>query len=389
LLPAELAGHTVESLYAEQGPARPWIYWCLLLGVVGGLASLPLIKVDVSVRAPGIVRPLRERMELRPAISGNIVRVLARDNDRVAAGQALLELATGDFEARLQRNLALQAEHEALKADLEMLTATPVTDGQTVERIFRTPLLHQEYVHHRAERDAYRLAEEKARNELARYATLAGKGIATQQELDNARYEADRLNAQSRLLQEQARFRWQTRRRETATALAGLVSEELRLRAEQTHYTVRSPATGALLGFAGWSEGGYVSAGQSLGAISPDDALVVETRVSPRDIGLLRTGQAVRLQIDAFPYTQWGTLDGVVEAISGDLVAASGEKTSGFKALVRPRYLYLTLPNGLRAELRKGLTLTARFLVARRSLLEILYEDASAWLNPQGNRTFQ
>ena len=31
----------------------------------------------------------------------------------------------------------------------------------------------------------------------------------------------------------------------------------------------------------------------------------------------------------------------------------------------------------------KRLILSARFVVARRSLLQILYEDVSAWLNPQ------
>ena len=39
LLPADLAAHTVESLYAEHGAPRLWIYWLVLLGVIGALAS--------------------------------------------------------------------------------------------------------------------------------------------------------------------------------------------------------------------------------------------------------------------------------------------------------------------------------------------------------------
>lgn len=34
----------------------------------------------------------------------------------------------------------------------------------------------------------------------------------------------------------------------------------------------------------------------------------------------------------------------------------------------------------------KATTLSARFLVARRSVLQLFYEDASVWLNPQDNR---
>ncbi|MBI3884159.1 MAG: hypothetical protein HY302_00255 [Opitutae bacterium] len=63
-----------------------------------------------------------------------------------------------------------------------------------------------------------------------------------------------------------------------------------------------------------------------------------------------------------------------------------GPTPAGFKVLVRPAATFLALPNGLRGELKKGLTLSARFLVARRSVLQLFYEDASAWLNPQDNR---
>lgn len=391
LIPATLAEHTVESLYAQHGPERRWIYWLVLLGATGALASLPLIKVDVSVRAPGMVRPVTERADLRPAVSGRIDRVLARDNERVHAGQTLLVLAAGELDERLARNRALQAEHAAAIADLVHLTAATGTDRPAAAGDFQNPALRQELAQHQAQLDSYRLAETKARNELARYTTLAAKGIATQQELDNARYEAERLQAESRLLLEQNLSRWQSRLQEERTALAGLTSDAQRLQEETTHYLLQAPAAGVLVGFSGWSPGGFVTAGQSLGVVSPSDTLLVETHVSPRDVGLVRVGQAARLQIDAYPYTQWGTLDGTVEAIGGDLVGgeASTPGTNpgqAFKVMIRPAAGHLMLPNGVRGELKKGLTLSARFLVARRSVFQLLYDDVSAWLNPQDQR---
>ncbi len=428
-IPAELAQHTVESLYAEHGAPRPWTYWLVLAGVIGALASLPLIKVDVSVRAAGLVRPTTERAELRPAVSGHIAEVLVRDNDRVSAGQPLLVLHSRDLDERLSRNQAQQTEHAALIADLNNLTTDfPDRNGSAATRpdftggrqgnqgseppphpsfaslpsvkiavVFQTAALRQEHAQFLAQADSHRLAEAKARSELARYTTLAGKGIATQQELDNARYEVERLQAELRLLVEQTLARWQARLRDERTTQAGLESEAQRLREEQALHTVRAPADGVLVGFSGWSAGGFIAAGQSLGAVSPEDALQVEVYVSPRDIGLVRVGQTARLQVDAYPYTQWGTLDGTVTAISGDLLggvvpnAANGNSGSnpaaGFKVLVRPAATYLALPNGLRGDLKKGLTLSVRFLVARRSMLQILYQDVSAWLDPKANPT--
>lgn len=54
--PAEAIDDTIESLNIEQGPDRPAMFWLTLLFLGGALAALPLVKVDLSVRARGVVR---------------------------------------------------------------------------------------------------------------------------------------------------------------------------------------------------------------------------------------------------------------------------------------------------------------------------------------------
>lgn len=390
IIPAMLSADTIEGLAAEQGPDQPWIYRLLLLGAALALASLPFVQVDVAVRSPGIIRAATERIELRSAASGRLEQVLVRDNETVQAGQPLLVLSAADVGERLARNRLLQQEYRARLSDLRQVTvlAPAFEPGAPAgSAVWQTATCAEEWNGYRAQLAAYRLAEAKAGNEQARYATLAGKGIATQQELENARYEADRLRAETRLLQAQAQTRWQTRLEETSTALAGLVSEGQRLEEERRQGVVRAPVDGVLVGFIGWSAGGFVSAGQVLGSVSPDDALVVETQVSSRDAGLVRVGQPVRLQVDAYAYTWWGAVDGVVTAIGGDSFASDRAAPPGFKVLVRPAVTTLALPNGRRAELRKGLTVSARFLVARRSVLQLLYDEAGTWFNPQDRRS--
>ena len=389
LIPAAFAENTVESLFAGMGPERPWIYRLLLAGAIGALASLPLINVDVAVRAPGIVRPATERVELRPAVSGPITRVLVQDNEQVRAGQALLVISSADVDERLAHNRASQEDHAGRISDLQQVVswaAESRSDRDESPGSLHAADLAQEWAGYLAQLEADRLAETKAVNEESRSTVLAGKGIATRQELENAHYEVQRLQTETRLRQAQARARWQARLQDETIARAELASEEQRLVEEQARCTVRAPVNGVLVGFTGWSPGGFVAASQLLGAVSPDDALLVETQVSSRDAGLVRVGQTVRLQIDAYAYTWWGTLDGVVTAIGGDALVADRATMPGFKLLIRPAATHLTLPNGTRAELRKGLTLSARLLVARRSLLQLLYDESGAWLNPQDRR---
>jgi multidrug resistance efflux pump len=392
-MPSVMAQDTLESLFAAHGPRRPIIYWLLLVSMVGAIAALPLIQVDVAVRAIGWVRPAAERTEIRPAVSGHIEHVLARDNDRVRIGQALLTLDSGDIDERIARNRALQQEEEDLLSDLVALTRSGGigSDGQSLAPIsdLRTPALQQDRAQFFMQASSYRLAVTKAQNELRRYNILADKGLVAERDRDNAGFEAERLQRETNLLVEQALARWQFRLRDERSKLADLVSEGQRLREAQAQYTVRSTSDGSLIGFSGLSAGAFVTAGQALGTVSPNDTLLIETFVSPRDVGLMRVGQDARLQIDAYSYTQWGTLVGVVESISGDTTSypmasqASPYGNAAFKVVVRPRSTTLRLANGVRGDLRKGMTLSARFLVARRSLLSVLYEDVSSWLDPK------
>ena len=42
--------------------------------------------------------------------------------------------------------------------------------------------------------------------------------------------------------------------------------------------------------------------------------------VSNKDIGFVRVGQVTKLRIDAFPYNEFGGLDGVIKSIGSDVL---------------------------------------------------------------------
>lgn len=51
-----------------------------------------------------------------------------------------------------------------------------------------------------------------------------------------------------------------------------------------------------------------------------DDRLLIETRLSPRDIAFIHPGQRALVKITAYDYAIYGGLDGVVETISPDTI---------------------------------------------------------------------
>lgn len=390
LLPAALAAHTVESLYAEHGPARPWVYWLAIIAVISALTALPLVKVDVTVRAPGMVRPATERSELRIPVSAQIAEVLAHDNDHVTAGQPLLILRSRDLEERVALNRTRHRDKSALIADLHLLTAEPLgtpkpssEGGATPTLSLQTAEFRADFAQHQAQLAAHALTLARTARELTRNETLATKGLITTRDFDQARDDLAAATAEQSTLVRTAHTRWAARLRDEQATLDTLLTEEKRLAEESLQTTVRAPVTGSVQGLTGLSPGTWLLAGQSVGSVSPDDRLLVETFVPSRDVGLLRPGQAVHLQVDAYSYTQWGLLDGTVTTIAEDSnTSSSASGSTLYKVSISPAATALHLANGTAGTLRKGMTLSARFVVARRSLLQILYENVSAWLCP-------
>ena len=119
--------------------------------------------------------------------------------------------------------------------------------------------------------------------------------------------------------------------------------------------------------------------------ISPDTTLIAEVYVPPNDIGLLKANMSVRLQIDAYDHNQWGTASGKVESISTDMILS--ENTPVFKVRCLIDQTFLELPNGFRGDIKKGMTFQARFIINRRSLFQLLYDNMDDWLNPAWSDT--
>jgi HlyD family secretion protein len=125
-----------------------------------------------------------------------------------------------------------------------------------------------------------------------------------------------------------------------------------------------------------------VQSGEDLGTISPDSSLLVECYVRPSDMGLIKTNQAVVMQIDALNYREWGLAQGRVIDISNDFALAKEQPV--FKVKVQLQTASLKLKTGYVATLKKGMTLQARFVITRRTLAQLLFDKVEDWLDPSG-----
>ncbi|HET9983055.1 MAG TPA: HlyD family efflux transporter periplasmic adaptor subunit [Longimicrobiales bacterium] len=380
IVPAERVEDTVEWLLAQQAVPGGAVYVSVLAVLLLGLASLPVVRVPVSVRGTGLVRPVAERQEVRAGLGGLVAEVHTREHAAIRAGEVMLTLRSGAAEERRAALRGRIAELRGAVADLEVLTGSDTEGPAVTAARLRLRAYRRAYAESRAALRAESTTVSQAAADAERVSRLAAAELAAPAELEARRSALAEASARRALVAERYRAGWSADlvgvRRELADRLADLAAADQ----EAELYRVRAPADGTVEELAPLAAGSVVAAGQRLAVVSPDTTLVAEVLVSPRDVGLLRPGMAVRLLVDAFNYRDWGELAGRITAIGGDAALADGKPV--FRVRCALAADHLRLANGVVGRLRKGMTLQARFLVARRTLLQLLRDRASDWLDP-------
>ena len=341
-------------------------------------------RVDVVAVASGKTVPAGNVKVVQPLEIGSVRAIHVRNGQRVKAGQLLIELdptmATAD-EAQSTQTLnsakLVQARNDALLAHLQgrapRFSAPPGTPASVIateQQYVRTAIAE-----YQAQISGLRQARAEKAAELAgtqaRIAKLLGaqpfiaKQLSAREELAERGYysklklleyqqaaaeqekevEIERANADASraaigtIDAQMAQLR-ETFGKTAVTALvdandrAGLAGEELRKsESRRENQELRSPVDGVVQQLAVTTVGGVVQPAQALMVIVPcsgdgrdrgcTNPIEVEAFVQNRDIGFVQAGERVAVKLEAFNFTDFGLIDGVVEDISRDAIDQS------------------------------------------------------------------
>jgi len=218
-----------------------------------------------------------------PRVSGPVVKLLVKDNQRVKAGEVLLEIDPRDYQTLLD-----QAKADQQKA--------AVVAAQAIA--------------------------ERAKTDFGRYESVESQAVSRSQ-LDLAKAQAGSAGAEVEVAGNQAKAaiaQVDLDRANVATARAQVQQAQTRLEEAQLQlsYTeVAAPRDGRVTRRS-VEQGAYVQTGQALLALVPDDLWVV-ANFKETQLERMRPGQPVVIQVDAYPRHAFkGKLDSV-QAGSGAL----------------------------------------------------------------------
>jgi membrane fusion protein (multidrug efflux system) len=238
-----------------------------------------------------------------PRVSGYVTRVFVADNQRVSAGQPLVEIDARELDVRVAgANAALQnslAQYRTAQASLESTRAQAGTAQANVE----TALVRQR----------------KAAGDLARDTSLAKTGAITESQLTDTKAASDTADAELASQRTQARTaELQIAVAQARTAAAKTESEEKAsdldfAKLERSYATVTAPIAG-LVSRKSVEAGQYVQSGQTLCSITSEDDVWVVANFKETQLTRMKVGQDTDFEADTYPGY---VFHGRVESISG------------------------------------------------------------------------
>jgi membrane fusion protein (multidrug efflux system) len=238
-----------------------------------------------------------------PRVSGYVSRVLVADNERVKAGQALVEVDPKELDLRVSSaDAALQnakADHATSEAALASAQAAAATAAANVE----TSLVRQR----------------KAAHDLERDTRLFSTGAITDSQLSDTQAAADTAAAvlgsvRSEARTAEAQVAVSKARVSAAQTKSAELAAELDLAQLQRSYaSVTAPIDG-LVSRKNVEPGQYVQAGQTLLSIASESDVWVVANFKETQLAHMRAGQDVEFIADNYPGY---VFHGKIESISG------------------------------------------------------------------------
>ena len=376
LIPLHNEENLFETFWVKNSVKSQFIYITILLIIIGCFLSMFFIKVNVTIHASGIIRPEIEKTEIKTLCSGIVDRVGIREGEFVFEGQELISIDHEDLTSKLRLN---EYQAEKLKSYIQDLKhLTKLEFNKSFSDIY-----NREYQLFREKLEENKNKQQKAKKELERITPLFEDGLIAEKEYDDLKYQLSLLEKVHNTLTTDQLSNWQSKLENYKREIKKLENQKITLCKELEKHKITSPVTGYVEHFKGIMTGVNVQAGQTIAIVSPDSGLIAEVYVIPKDIGLINNKQKVLIQIDAFNYNHWGMLKGEIDEISNDFILLNNQPVFRIKCKLNKNHL--SLKNGFKGYLRKGMTFKARFIVTERTLFQLLFEKVDNWLNPATN----
>lgn len=374
LFPKEFVQSSLEFYIFRISKKSTAIYQILVFCLILVFASLPFIEADVTTIVLGQIDTNSGNYILSSPISGEVIDCGIYESMTVNKGDTLMQIRIDQLILDKERISELINDETTYQADLKAL----LLDDNPNLKSSKYQLIQIEY-------STKKLKYEESINEIEksfrRKQTLYAEEVIALQEFEEIEARANQAQVDLLLFEKQQKTLWKKELIDIQESIKNLRVQLSKLEEAIRSSVLLSPANGYLQYVQPISRNQFIQAGVRLAELSPLDEGLAICWVSPMDIGLLNVGDMGLFRIDAFNYNHWGFAHGEIVEISNDAYII--ENQPYFKVKCKLDKDFLQLSSGQKGQFKKGMTFTATFQVARRTLFQLLYDEMDDWMNPQ------
>ena len=302
---SNLSSLIVRPLNPQEVRLRPAPVWSKALAwtIIGtasfGFCFAVFARIDEVVLASGELQPLGAERPIKAPFGGIVKEILVREGQAVKTGQALMRFDAEVSEKRAQTlKTQLKLEVKRFEEESRAIKARVSSLRERKEGLKRALLTEEEIY-----TNIIPLAQQGA---FKRTELLRQRNRVEQLESEVAQARANLQEVQAQLLKME-----QESLREISDLERQLVEVEDTLSKE----ILSSPVDGLVFGLVPSSPGYATSAGEILVNVVPGGVLEAKIFVTNRDVGFLKKGMKAQVRVDAFPYTQFGSLPGTLKSV--------------------------------------------------------------------------
>jgi hemolysin D len=414
---AEDWSHTTRELLDTL--PRLWTRGLLYLLIIFAGIVLPwamLSKVDETGSARGRLEPQGKTLKLDAPVDGKVTAIKVKEGQTVKAGQILLEFESEltrtelqQTQARLEGQFNRVAQLELLKNQMEIAVRTQQqqSQAQESEQLAQLDQIQQRLNSTRKLFDLEKNRLSVAENDVKRYRYLWKEGVVAKSKLEEIeglqlerqrlleQAQSDREQAQTELEKNQSTYdrirrtgelaflesqrqikEYQSQIVEVRSEINQIQKQIQALKFQLQQRVLRAPIDGTIFQISVEHAGTVLQPGQAIAQIAPKGVpLVFRAQMPSQESGFLRLGMLAKLKFDAYPFQDYGVIQGRLRWISPDskIVEMGQMKVETFELEIAVDKPYIQASNK-QVSLTPGQSATAEVIIRQRRVIDFLLD---------------
>lgn len=350
-----------------------------VIGFIYILTSLLLLlilwmyfsKIDVVINAKGVVRPNRTISNIVNVNQGIINAVNYKEGKQVKAGELLYKVNTDELE--IQNETLINSRD---KEEIELINLKKFEKSiRESKNLFTENEIefYNRYVSYQLKKEQLKMEYEQANNRYLQEKSL-GLNFTTKSTLNELKSKLVYANIEFKKNDSDVMYAVKSEIIERENDLLKLNNQIKEINRTIELSNVKAPINGTIQVIKSYNVGDYINSGEQVLKVIPEGTKYkMDIAVDNKDISQIKIGQKVKYRFLAFPYKEYGVMEGKIVNISKDIIS-NDEGNTTYRVEGDIPDIKLNNKKGKEGIIKSGMLSEIRIVSKRKKILSIILE---------------